>query len=71
MKGMGQIVSWSVRDESLHCEAIIKLYHAFNAETGAVTKSVADDIVDCCKHRGRPWRTASSTSPSRWARSTA
>ena len=21
MKGMGQIVSWSVRDESLHCEA--------------------------------------------------
>jgi ribonucleoside-diphosphate reductase beta chain len=49
MKGMGQIVSWSVRDESLHCEGIIKLYHAFNAETKAVTKSVADDIVDCCK----------------------
>ena len=49
MKGMGQIVSWSVRDESLHCEGIIKLYHAFNKETGAVTKSVADDIVDCCK----------------------
>ncbi len=49
MKGMGQIVSWSVRDESLHCEGIIKLYHAFNKETKAVTKSVADDIVDCCK----------------------
>ena len=49
MKGMGQIVSWSVRDESLHCEGIIKLYHAFNKETGAVSKSVADDIVDCCK----------------------
>lgn len=49
MNGMGQIVSWSVRDESLHCEGIIKLYHAFNKETGAVTKSVADDIVDCCK----------------------
>ncbi|MGZ3370840.1 MAG: ribonucleotide-diphosphate reductase subunit beta, partial [Caulobacteraceae bacterium] len=49
MKGMGQIVSWSVRDESLHCEGMIKLYHAFNKETGAVTKSVADDIVDCCK----------------------
>ena len=46
MKGMGQIVSWSVRDESLHCEGIIKLYHAFNKETGAVTKAVADDIVD-------------------------
>ena len=49
MKGMGQIISWSVRDESLHCEGIIKLYHAFNKETGCVTKSVADDIVDCCK----------------------
>ncbi|MFN9034137.1 MAG: ribonucleotide-diphosphate reductase subunit beta, partial [Alphaproteobacteria bacterium] len=49
MKGMGQIVSWSVRDESLHCEGIIKLYHAFNQETGAVTPAVADDIVDCCK----------------------
>jgi ribonucleoside-diphosphate reductase beta chain len=49
MKGMGQIVSWSVRDESLHCEGMIKLYHAFNKETGAVTKSVAADIVDCCK----------------------
>jgi ribonucleoside-diphosphate reductase beta chain len=49
MKGMGQIVSWSVRDESLHCEGIIKLFHAFNAETKAVTRSVADDIVDCCR----------------------
>ena len=49
MKGMGQIVSWSVRDESLHCEGIIKLYHAFSKETKAVTKSVADDIIDCCK----------------------
>src|ERR1700721_753742 len=49
MKGMGQIVSWSVRDESLHCEGIIKLYHAFRKETGCVTKAVADDIIDCCR----------------------
>ena len=49
MKGMGQIVSWSVRDESLHCEGMIKLYHAFNKETGAVTKSVASDIVENCR----------------------
>ena len=49
MKGMGQIVSWSVRDESLHCEGMVQLFHAFQAETGAVTKSVQDDIVDCCK----------------------
>jgi ribonucleoside-diphosphate reductase beta chain len=49
MKGMGQIVSWSVRDESLHCEGMIKVFHAFKAETGCVTKAVAADIVDCCK----------------------
>ena len=50
MKGMGQIVSWSVRDESLHCEGMIKLFHAFAKETDALTKSVKDDIVGCCEH---------------------
>ena len=49
MKGMGQIVSWSVRDESLHCESVIRLYHEWAAETGAVTASVADDIIDVGK----------------------
>src|SRR4029079_10028294 len=49
MNGMGQIVSWSVRDESLHCEGLIKLFHEWNRETGAVTKSVRDDIVDVAK----------------------
>ncbi|MFZ4601416.1 MAG: ribonucleotide-diphosphate reductase subunit beta [Alphaproteobacteria bacterium] len=49
MKGMGQIVSWSVRDESLHCEGMIQLFHAFAAETGALTQAVKDDIVECCK----------------------
>ena len=33
MKGMGQIITWSVRDETLHCESIIKLYHEFVKET--------------------------------------
>lgn len=32
MKGMGQIVSWSVRDESLHCESMIKMFRAFIQE---------------------------------------
>ncbi|KAF0173674.1 MAG: ribonucleotide-diphosphate reductase subunit beta [Hyphomonadaceae bacterium] len=49
MKGMGQIVSWSVRDESLHCEGMIKLFHAFAKETDALTKSVKDDIISCCE----------------------
>src|ERR1700742_3379785 len=49
MNGMGQIVSWSVRDESLHCEGITRLYHEWNRETGAVTPAVRDDIVDVAK----------------------
>ena len=49
MKGMGQIVSWSVRDESLHCEGIIKLFHTFCQERGCLTQSVKDDIVDVCQ----------------------
>jgi ribonucleoside-diphosphate reductase beta chain len=49
MKGMGQIVSWSIRDESLHCEGMIKLFHTYAAETGALTKSVADNIMGCCE----------------------
>ena len=49
MRGMGQIVSWSVRDESLHCEGIMRLFHAFAAETGALTKRVREDIVECAR----------------------
>lgn len=49
MKGMGQIVTWSIRDESLHCEGMIKLFHAFAEETGALTQAVKDDIVECCR----------------------
>jgi ribonucleoside-diphosphate reductase beta chain len=29
MKGMGQIVSWSVRDETLHTQSIIRLFRTF------------------------------------------
>ena len=32
MKGMGQIVTWSARDESLHASNIIKLFHALCKE---------------------------------------
>lgn len=46
MNGMGQIVTWSVRDESLHCEGVIRLFHEWNRETGALTNSVRDDILD-------------------------
>ena len=46
MKGMGQIVSWSVRDESLHCEGIIKLFHEFARETQALTPKVKNTILN-------------------------
>jgi ribonucleoside-diphosphate reductase beta chain len=49
MKGMGQIVSWSVRDESLHCEGIIKLFHTFVKERDCLTKQVKEDILDVCQ----------------------
>ena len=48
MKGMGQIVTWSIRDESLHCEGIIKLFHAFCAERDCLTPSVRKDIREMC-----------------------
>ncbi len=32
MKGMGQIVTWSVRDETLHTHSIIRLFRTFVAE---------------------------------------
>src|SRR6266542_6328285 len=48
MKGMGQIVSWSVRDESLHCEGIIKLFHTFVKERDCLTPAVKRDIRDIC-----------------------
>jgi ribonucleoside-diphosphate reductase beta chain len=32
MKGMGQIISWSVRDETLHCNSIVRLFRTFVQE---------------------------------------
>jgi ribonucleoside-diphosphate reductase beta chain len=40
MKGMGQIISWSVRDESLHCEGIARLFHAYLAETDGIDREL-------------------------------
>src|SRR3546814_316888 len=49
MKGMSQIISWSIRDESLHCEGITRLFHAFVKERDCLTKAVKEDIIDCCQ----------------------
>jgi ribonucleoside-diphosphate reductase beta chain len=36
MKGMGQIIAWSVRDETLHTNSIIKLFRTFITENPEV-----------------------------------
>ena len=45
MKGMGQIVSWSVRDESLHAASIIKLHNTLADEVGGRPAHLDDYIV--------------------------
>lgn len=50
MKGMGQIVSWSVRDESLHCEGMIRLFHEYVKEAGLNMKQLSDTIREDCEH---------------------
>ena len=49
MKGMGQVVAWSVRDESLHCEGMIKLFHEYAKETGAYTDKLKEEITDIAR----------------------
>ncbi len=50
MKGMGQIVSWSVRDESLHTASIIKLFRAFIDENRDIwTTDLQREIYKACE----------------------
>ncbi|MES2728874.1 MAG: ribonucleotide-diphosphate reductase subunit beta [Pseudomonadota bacterium] len=50
MKGMGQIVSWSVRDETLHCLSMIRLFNAFVTENPDIwDQQLKDEITDCCR----------------------
>jgi len=49
MKGMGQIVTWSVRDESLHTESIIKLFHTFVKENPEVwNEDLRGNLYEAC-----------------------
>lgn len=50
MKGMGQIVSWSARDESLHTESIIRLFHTFIQENPHIdTPKLRTRLADICR----------------------
>ncbi|WP_025899389.1 ribonucleotide-diphosphate reductase subunit beta [Sneathiella glossodoripedis] len=50
MKGMGQIVTWSVRDETLHCNSIIKLFRTFISENPDIwTEEFQKDLYKTCE----------------------
>jgi len=50
MKGMGQIVTWSVRDESLHCLNVIRLFHTYVAENPSIDrKALSARLYQICR----------------------
>ena len=50
MKGMGQIVAWSVRDETLHTNSIIKLFRTYILENPEVwDEEFQNELVEICK----------------------
>ena len=50
MKGMGQIVTWSVRDETLHTHSIIRLFRSFVAENPEIwTEAFQRDVYRACE----------------------
>ena len=50
MKGMGQIVTWSVRDETLHCNSMIRLFKEFVKENPEVwNKKLKKEIYEACR----------------------
>jgi len=49
MKGMGQIISWSVRDETLHCLSMIRLFRTFVEENPEIwTEDLRREIMLVC-----------------------
>ena len=50
MKGMGQIISWSVRDESLHTQSIIRLFRTFVGENPEIwTPEFERELYKACE----------------------
>ena len=49
LKGMGQIVSLSIRDENLHTTSIIKLFNTFVSEYNLRSKELTDFISLACQ----------------------
>lgn len=50
MKGMGQIVAWSAKDETLHTDSIIWLFHTFVNENPEIwTEELTNFLENACK----------------------
>lgn len=50
LKGMGQIVSWSVRDETLHCLSMIRLFRTFIRENPEIwTEDFRAELVEIAR----------------------
>ena len=50
MKGMGQIVSWSVRDETLHTLSMIRLFKTFIEENAEIwDEALRRELYKCCE----------------------
>ncbi len=50
MKGMGQIITWSVRDETLHCLSMMRLFGEFIKENPDIwDDELRAEILECCK----------------------
>ena len=50
MKGMGQVVTWSVRDETLHTHSIIKMFRCFVSENSFLwTDRLKERITEACR----------------------
>jgi ribonucleoside-diphosphate reductase beta chain len=51
MKGMGQIVTYSIRDESMHVEAMTKLFREFIQENLDIwTDDFKKELYEICRH---------------------
>ena len=51
MKGMGEIVTWSIRDESLHVEGLSKLFRTFIAENPEIWTDKLKYEIYCAAER--------------------
>ena len=47
---MGQIVTWSVRDETLHCNSMIRIFKEFIKENPEIwTPKLKKELYEACR----------------------